>query len=179
MEPTTSLEDYRERKARAQQFHPSQWQPVWTPQDAVATAQAFHAELANAERGIPDKPHWTAKLFGRSRFRRAKVYDGLAVTLLLALMAALGVVAWAASAHADSDRDAVVWTAHYGRQVCAAIDTDATINGLLNTASALQARGFTEDQAGQILGLAIVDICPHHLDLLARFIVRDQPGRIA
>ncbi len=70
--------------------------PIWTPRDSVDTAQAFAAELADAERGRAES-RWTAKLFGRSRFRRARIYDGLAVALLLMLTSALGVIVYSLS----------------------------------------------------------------------------------
>ena len=59
--------------------------PIWTPQDSVDTARQFHLELANAERGRPERWWLTA-----GRERRARIYDFLAVTLLLATMALLG-----------------------------------------------------------------------------------------
>lgn len=77
--------------ATSQNNHPNVI-PIWTPRDSVDVATQFHAEIDNAERGTVDRPRWTSKLFGRSRFRRAKVYDGLAVALLLMLTSALGVI---------------------------------------------------------------------------------------
>lgn len=59
--------------------------------DPVDTAQRFAAELNEADRRAGRR--WTAKCFGYSRFRRAAIYDGLAVTMLMALMAALGAIA--------------------------------------------------------------------------------------
>lgn len=86
--------------------------PIW-PRDAVDTAQQFAAEADQAHRfcrecgrsrlvaiidergicrccrlGLP-----VPKLFGRSRFRRARWMDAAAVALLMALMAALGAIA--------------------------------------------------------------------------------------
>ena len=69
--------------------------PIWSPMDAVDTAQAFHLEMANAERGtvIEAGPYRAPRLnflMTRSRERKARAMDALAVSLLLALMAALG-----------------------------------------------------------------------------------------
>ena len=145
--------------------------PIWTPQDAIDTAQAFHAEIDNAERGTTvDKPRWTQKLFGKSRFRRAAIYDGLAVTLLVALMACLGVVAFAASAHADPDGASVAFAAEYGPAVCQTLDDHDSIPGMLGVGLAIVDEGLSEEQAGEVIALSVREICPRHLDLLKAFI---------
>lgn len=43
-----SLAERRARREQARAYHPA----VWTPQDAIDTANDFHAELAAAERGV-------------------------------------------------------------------------------------------------------------------------------
>lgn len=73
--------------------------PIWTPMDAVDTAEAFHREIANAERGtvIEAGPYRTPRLnflLARSRERKARAMDALAVSLLLTLSAALGAIAY-------------------------------------------------------------------------------------
>lgn len=108
---------------------PPNVRPIWTPQDAVDTAQQFALEIANAERGQSIQaavrgvkpgsmcPASTAhdasrlsaevvaaprtaprlRLVTASRERRARLYDGLAVALLLILCAAIGCVVVLAS----------------------------------------------------------------------------------
>lgn len=44
----TSLSSWRAKREQARGYHPS----IWTPQDAIDTANAFHAELHRAERGV-------------------------------------------------------------------------------------------------------------------------------
>ena len=147
--------------------------PIWTRRDAIDTAQAFHAELENAERGVPDKPRWTAKLFGRSRFRRAKVYDGLAVALLIALMAALGTVVYAASAKADvDDPEVVAWATHYAGAVCSTLADYPTTNGLLGIMQAAEKEGLTAYQAGQAIGMSVYDTCPRYGYLIDLFVAK-------
>ena len=80
--------------------------PIWTPQDAVDTAEAFAAEIANAERGVvleagPYRaprlalvPQRSSFLLSRSRERRARAMDFMAVSLLMALMACFGVIVY-------------------------------------------------------------------------------------
>ena len=88
----TNLDDYRNRKQAARDYHPSV-RPIWTPADSVATAQAFNAELDRAEKAEPQ--HRTVNLTAVSRERRARVMDGVAVALLLALCTALGFIMFA------------------------------------------------------------------------------------
>jgi hypothetical protein len=79
----------------------------------VDTAQAFALEVDNAGRRTPAEDFLPpAVLFtGRSRERRARLYDRLAVALLLMLCAALGCIAviLATPAKADPDVDNVVF----------------------------------------------------------------------
>lgn len=173
----TSLSDYRARKSAAMAYHPA----IWTPQDAIDTAQAFHAEIRHAERGesvrsteTNSRVHnsrWTAKLFGRSRFRRARIYDGLAVGLLLALMAALGVIVFAASAKADPDSDVAAWTAEYGPAVCLNLDDHNSLAGVYGTGlGIMDYGGMSAEQAGQVMAMSVYRICPRHIPLLERFV---------
>lgn len=69
--------------------------PIWSPLDAVDTAEAFNREIANAERGVvvEEGRHRVPQLnllLTSSRERKARAMDALAVSLLMALMAALG-----------------------------------------------------------------------------------------
>lgn len=94
---------------------------IWSPQDAVDTAQAFALELHNAERGHRhcvrcDKSQLVVRidtdgvcrrckrraraerfLFSRSRFRRARIMDTLAVSLFMVFMSVVGCLVLLAS----------------------------------------------------------------------------------
>ena len=144
--------------------------PIWTPRDSIETAQAFALELDNAERGRP--------LTTRSRERRARRMDALAVALLMALMAALGVIAFslaAPNAKADSDSEAYAYAAHYAGAVCATLDDYPTVNGMLGIMQAIAEDGLSDFQAGQVVGLSITETCPRYSYLLDLFI--DRYGR--
>lgn len=52
---TTSLAEYRQRRQAARAWHPSVREVITV--DAIATAQASHAELRNAERGVAVDQH--------------------------------------------------------------------------------------------------------------------------
>lgn len=144
--------------------------PIWTRQDAVDTAQQFHLELANAERGRHshcvrcDKSHLVVRigadgvcrtcrretgtvgrlLFSVSRERRARLMDAAAVALLMVLMAAVGclVLIWATpQAKADDVEPAVVaYAALYGGIVCDVLDQYPTVSGVAGVAD-----GITEE----------------------------------
>ena len=75
---------------------------IWSPSGSVETAEAFAREIANAERGVAvveSGRHRIPRLnlVTPGRERKARVMDGLAVTLLMAFMAALGVSAYFAA----------------------------------------------------------------------------------
>lgn len=88
--------------------------PIWTPQDSVDTAHQFHMELHNAERGVSQsqsQPGFGNRLmFSRSRERRARRMDALAVALLMIVMAAFGVIVMLLSTpQAKADPDSMVY----------------------------------------------------------------------
>lgn len=177
----TDLNAYRQRKAHARAYHPSV-RPIWTPTDAIMTAQDFHADIANAELGMKETSHVgeTCKESGRnfafsqSRFRRAKILDAIAVALLLALMAAIGcivVLASAPTAKADNVSDDVLnYVSLYGEgAVCPVISKHYTTSGLLGVLTAIRDDGFSDYEAGQIVGISVSEYCPENYPLLERF----------
>mgnify|MGYP003608151502 CR=1 FL=1 len=90
--------------------------PIWSPQDSVDTAQQFHLELHNAERGRVER-----RLFSVSRERKARRMDALAVALLMIVMAAFGVIVMLLStpqAKADPDSMVYAYAATFGSAVC-------------------------------------------------------------
>ena len=151
--------------------------PIRTP-DPVDTAQEFHAEMANAERGLDINEPW---FLAQSRARKARLMDGLAVGLLLALMACLGVILFAASAKADTDADAVAYAAEFGGTVCSVLDGGHnTIAGLTGIMLAIQKHGnLTAYQSGEVVGLSVAEICPQYTPLLRQFVTRYGKAAIA
>ena len=146
---------------------PSNVIPIWTPQDSVDTAQEFALEIDNAERG--------SRLMSQSRFRKAKIMDGLAVALLMALMAALGcavLLVAAPKAKADPDPISVAYAAHYADAVCWTLRDYPTINGVLGIIEAIKDDGLTAGQAGAAIGLSVAEACPRYEYVLDAFIAR-------
>jgi len=110
--------------------------------------------------------------FARSRERRARIMDGLAVALLMALMAALGCAVLLASApHAKADTDSMVYAyaATYGTAVCETLDDYPSFDGIIGIASAIAEDGLTMRQAGAVIALSANEICPRHISLVKAF----------
>lgn len=115
-----------------------------------------------------------AVLFSRSRFRRARVMDALAVALLILLMAALGVIVFAASAKAEPASPAVMdYVDRYGAgAICKVLSMPEhhTLNGMLGVLTAVENDGFSPYESGVIVGESINEFCPQNLRLMQRFV---------
>lgn len=132
--------------------------------DPVDTAQQFYREIEH-------RPQMS-----QSRFRKAKMYDRLAVALLVAIMAALGcavVLMSASSAKAEPiDPVAVSYAAVYAGAVCGTLDDFPTINGVLGIIESIKDDGLTAGQAGAAIGLSVAEACPRYEYVLDAFIAR-------
>lgn len=139
--------------------------PIWTPQDSVDTAQQFHMELHNAERG-------RVRLFSVSRERKARRMDALAVALLMIVMAAFGVIVMLLStpqAKADPDSMVYAYAASFGGAVCETLDAHPSFGGIYGIADAITDDGLTYYQAGQVIAVSVMEICPRHTALVKSF----------
>ena len=166
---------------------------LWTPQDSIDTAQQFHLELDNAERGARDdapiadpqkmreafnpqpRRSW---LLSQSRERKARIMDGLAVALLMALMGALGcavLLMAAPKAKADADPVAVAYAANFADAVCWTLTNHDTNSGVLGVLAAIKEDGLTTSQAAYAVTLSVMDVCPQQQYVLDRFIERYGP----
>ncbi len=144
--------------------------PIWTPKDSVDTAKQFHLEIDNAQRGLTVDDTWFTTT---SRSRKARIMDAVAVALLLALAAALGCLAVLAAAPAKADAtDAVIdYTTTYGPgAVCPVLDEHHTVNGVLGVLIGIKKDGFTNFEAGQIVGMSVAEYCPRNEPLLQQFV---------
>ena len=139
--------------------------------DAADTARQFQfrIELDNAERGR--EPKQSQRWLNSSRYRRAGILDAIAVLLLMALMAALGVIVYAASAKADVDGAALAYAERYGGAVCSTLDSGyASFAGIIGIVQAIEHDGLSAYQAGEVVSLSVINLCPQYDGLLARFI---------
>jgi len=138
--------------------------------DAIAVVEAGRARRL---RVVEDDYLPPAVLFTRSRFRRAKLMDGLAVALLMLLMAALGVIAFTLAPHAKADVSPAVsdYVAVYGAgAVCPVLDEHHTVSGMLGVLRGIQHDGFTAFEAGQIVGMSVTEYCPRNTPLMRQFV---------
>lgn len=144
--------------------------PIWTPQDSVDTAQQFHLELHNAERGVPERK---SRLFSVSRERKARRMDALAVTLLVVTLTILGwlfATVYAPAAKADDWTVVYAYAATYGGAVCETLDSyPSSFGGIYGIADAIADDGLTYYQAGQVIAVSVMEICPRHTALVKSF----------
>ena len=153
-----------------------------TPRDPVATATEFHLEVDNAERGYDVEIADRAKmrqafdpqgwLMSQGRERRARIMDGLAVALLMALMGALGcavLLMAAPKAKADIDAVSVSYAAIYADAICTTLAGHPTNSGVQGIIAAIRDQGLTNSQAAGAVVLAVTDVCPAQTYILERF----------
>ena len=155
---------------------------LWTSTDSIDTARQFHLELDNAERGndveIADRAKMRQAfdpqgwLMSQGRERRARIMDGLAVALLMALMGALGcavLLMAAPKAKADIDAVSVAYAAHYADAICTTLAGHPTNSGVQGIIAAIREDGLTNLQAAGAVVLAVTDVCPQQQYILERF----------
>lgn len=51
-------------------------------------------------------------------------------------------------------------TIQYGREMCSLLKTEATLTALTDAATKLEGKGFTDSEAGAIVGTSIQAFCP-------------------
>ena len=152
-------------REEAMRNHPSAWE-VWTPQDTAGVIAEWHRHTDQAVAIVADdrKPRWRSV----SRWRRARIMDALAVALLIALMAAFGVIVWAASARADTTAE--LYATVYSSAVCHTLEKHPSTDGLQGIIEAIVGDGLTDYQAGEAAGIAIGERCPQYLYIAEAFV---------
>lgn len=178
--------------------------PLRTRRDSIDTAEAFHADIARTElaehryctvcgksrlvtvigpdgvctRCEPSRRDGIAArlLFSRSRFRRARIQDFLAVLLLLATTALLGcAVVMLSTGQARADQStATAYGWEMGGNICLAIDDHDSEPGLvLVAADIVEHTGMSYGDAGTAIYTAVSQVCPRHMPMLLRFVARN------
>jgi hypothetical protein len=170
-------------RADAKRRHPSSYgnlQRIFGPEDfdaAVRDAEAI-VKAGNRRLIVNDYEYLSpAVLFTRSRERRARLYDRLAVALLLMLCAALGciavILATPAKAAPDVDNVVFAYANTYGPAVCETLaDGHDTLDGLTGILMSITGDGLTPFQAGQVVAISVGDGCPEYAPLLRAFVAR-------
>ena len=114
-------------------------------------------------------------MFSMSRERKARIYDGLAVTLLLLFCAVLGMILLILSspaAKADTDPESVAYAAHYGGAVCTVLAEYPTTSGLQGILNSVQGDGLSAYQAGEAVALSVYESCPRFTYILNLYVAR-------
>ena len=139
--------------------------------EAVREAQAVVA-AGNSRRPRLRLVGLQERIFTPSRERRARIMDGLAVALLMALMGALGCAVFlmaAPKAKADIDSVSVAYAAHYADAICTTLAGHPTNSGVQGIIAAIRDQGLTNSQAAGAVVLAVTDVCPAQTYILERF----------
>jgi len=114
-------------------------------------------------------------LFSISRERKARIYDGLAVTLLMVFCAVLGMILLILSspaAKAEPSSGAVAYAAEYGGAVCSVLSEHPSTDGMVGIMAAIQQQGLAAYQAGEVMGLSVAELCPQYTYLLREFVTK-------
>jgi hypothetical protein len=83
---------------------------------------------------------------------------------------------WTASAKADvTDDEAEL----YSSAVCSTLADYPTTDGVLNIGLALKNEGFSDYEAGQIIGSAVINECPRFIPLMKRFVALYGGSQVA
>ena len=70
---------------------------------------------------------------------------------------------------ADVDRVVVAYAAQYAGAVCTTLDEYPTIDGVYGIGLSIMEDGLTAYQAGQVIGLSVLEVCPRHIALMQNF----------
>lgn len=70
---------------------------------------------------------------------------------------------------ADADRVVVAYAAQYAGAVCNTLDEYPTIDGVYGIGVSIMEDGLTAYQAGQVIGLSVLEVCPRHIALMQNF----------
>ena len=105
---------------------------------------------------------------------RAAIVRAYTLGVLTGTALTAGMVMLAAPAHADTPdpTPAVLrYTIHNEAAICSALGTYDNVPGVLQVLQAIQADGgFTEYEAGEVVGLSVTDACPRYVPLLQKFV---------
>ena len=105
---------------------------------------------------------------GTTRAYALGVLTGSVVTSLMCVFAA------PAKADVSEDEAAI----YYG-PVCATLTEVPSVQGVIGIGLALKDEGYSGYEAGQILGLSVINQCPQFIPILRAFAAQYAPGQVA
>ena len=111
-------------------------------------------------------------MFSHSREHKARRMDALAVALLVVTLTILGwlfATVYAPAAKADDWTVVYAYAATYGGAVCETLDSYPSFGGIYGIADSIADDGLTYHQAGQVIAMSVMEICPRHTALVKSF----------
>lgn len=100
---------------------------------------------------------------------RTPVVKAFSLGMIAGSFLTAGTLVFAFPAKAEPDASVVAYAATYGAAVCSVLDDYPTISGVIGIGQAITEDGFSMYQAGQVIGLSVLEICPRHTGLMNRF----------
>lgn len=108
----------------------------------------------------------------RVRPRRLRWIAGTIAVAWLVFLTVLG----AGRAAAAPDEVSVIYALRYEAAVCQTLDEYPTVPGVVGIVNAIVGDGLTAGQAGEVIAMSVIDMCPQHEGLLRRFIAQFATG---
>jgi len=110
---------------------------------------------------------------------RTSVVRAYALGIVTGSFLTAGTLALALPVKADIDRVVIAYASQFGDAVCTTLDEYPSFDGLLGIGQAIIEDGLNAYQAGQVIALSVVEICPRHLALVQAAATYPQQGQIA
>jgi hypothetical protein len=73
-------------------------------------------------------------------------------------------------ARADTDSAVYAYAASFGGIVCSTLDEYPSFSGIIGIGEAISTDGLSMHQAGQVIAVSVIEICPRHLALVKAFV---------
>ena len=106
---------------------------------------------------------------------RTSIVRAYALGIISGSFLTAATLTFAAPAKADVDRVVVAYAAQYAGAVCRTLDEYPTVDGVYGIGLSIMDDGLTAYQAGQVIGLSVLEVCPRHIALMQNFAsVADQ-----
>ena len=99
---------------------------------------------------------------------RSPVVKAFSLGIITGSFLTAAVISFAAPVKADTAVQ--VYADRYAGAVCNVLDEYPTFDGIIGIGTAIVEDGFTPRQAGQVMGIAVLEVCPRHTGLMNDFV---------
>jgi hypothetical protein len=104
---------------------------------------------------------------------RSSIVKSFALGIVTGGFLTAGIVA-AVPAKADPSGASVAYAAVYGQAVCSTLDDYPNYSGIVGIAQAIVDDGLSYRQAGEVIAVSVIELCPRHLGLIKSFAADTQ-----